>query len=249
MSEKHSIHSDMTQNLIYPDQNVRVAFLEDDAIFAAELQKELESLNYKVEHFENAKSCIEKLISNDYDLCIFDQNLPDMSGVEVMCYLQNLERMPPVIFLTGYDSESDVTTVLNSGADDYIVKPPSINLLNARIKAILRRLRVMRPQIGKEFLGHLVIDYLNKTIFRDGKPVALTGTELTIAFFLFMHRGRVVKREQLNDLLKIPNLAIDTRRLDVHISHLRSKLGLTVMNGWKLSSIYKCGYRLEYIFG
>lgn len=226
---------------------VRLAFLEDDAEFAAHLCRELQALNYAVTHFSTGEACLSHLALNDHDVCLLDWHLPGMPGTEVMSRLKTTGRMPPVIFLTGVDAENDVARVLLAGADDYIIKPPVTAVLHARIQALLRRQRLRDQPLQKEHLGHLVIDYNNKVILRDDKPVALTGTEAILAFDLFMHRGRIVTRQHLYDLLGIDSLAIDTRRLDVHISHLRSKLGLNAVYGWKLTSIYQRGYRLEYL--
>lgn len=226
---------------------IKLAFLEDDLEFAAGICRELEALNYEVTHFATGQSCLSHLVIHDHDVCLFDWNLPDMSGIEVLKRLQKTRRMPPVIFMTGNDAENDVVQVLLEGADDYIVKPPVISVLHARIQALLRRTKIQEQPVHKEMLGHLLIDYYNKVILRDGKPVSLTGSEAILAFDLFMQRGQIVTRQHLYELMGIDSVAIDTRRLDVHISHLRSKLALNAMNGWKLTSVYQRGYRLEYL--
>lgn len=239
----------MTKTLSPTAPIAKIVFLEDDPLFAANICRELEALHYEVVHFSSGQTCLSHLVLHDHDLCLFDWNLPDMSGTEVMDRLRKIRRMPPVIFMTGHDAEADVVQVLMAGADDYIIKPPDIGVLHARIQAVLRRLRQREQPVHKELLGHLSIDYQNKVIFRHGKPVALTGSEAILAFDLFMHRGQIVSRQHLYELLGVDGLALDTRRLDVHISHLRSKLALNAMNGWKLSSIYQRGYRLEYLYG
>ncbi len=226
---------------------IKIAFLEDDLTFAASICRELEVLGYAVTHFATGQSCLNHLVVHSHDVCLFDWNLPDMPGTEVMSRLKKIRRMPPVIFMTGNDSEHDVSQVLMAGADDYIIKPPSISVLHARIQALMRRIQLQQQPLQKESLGHLVIDYFNKVISSHGTPVALTGSEAILAFHFFMNRGQVVSRQDLYELLGIDSVAIDTRRLDVHISHLRSKLGLNAINGWKLSSIYQRGYRLEYL--
>jgi two-component system response regulator RegX3 len=227
---------------------VKIAFLEDDLAFAARICRELELLGYAVTHFSSGQSCLSHLVSNDHDVCLFDWNLPDMLGTEVMDRLKKIKRLPPVIFMTGNDSEENVSTVLMAGADDYIIKPPAISVLNARIQAVMRRVKSSVEPLQKEALGCLTIDYFNKVILRNGKPVSLTGSEAILAFDLFVQRGQIVPRQHLYELLGIDSLAIDTRRLDVHISHLRTKLALNAMNGWKLTSIYQRGYRLEYLY-
>lgn len=239
----------MTAQIPTFDPAIKIVFMEDDVAFAADICRELQVRHYAVTHFTTGQACLSHLVNHDHDVCLFDLHLPDMTGTEVMERLKKINRMPPVIFMTGNDDEDNVTQVLMAGADDYIVKPPVVGVLHARIQALLRRLKP-RDQTAKiEKIGNLSIDYNNKVILLNGVPVPLTGTEAIIAFDLFMQRGRVVTRPHLYELLGIEGLAIDTRRLDVHISHLRRKLGLNAANGWKLTSIYQRGYRLEYVEG
>ncbi len=226
----------------------KIAFLEDDAFFAERICRELRALQYEVTHFTTGQACLSHLVLHKHDVCLFDWSLPDLTGPEVMARLNKIGRMPPVIFMTGRDAEQDVTQVLMAGADDYIIKPPAIGVLHARIQALLRRVTPRSQPVYKEILGQLVIDYRNQVILRNGRPVSLTGSETILAFDLFMHRGQIITRQHLYELLGIDEVAVDTRRLDVHISHLRSKLALNAMHGWKLTSIYQRGYRLEYLY-
>lgn len=235
----------MTDTPTKPVSKIKIVLLEDDLGFAANLSRELEFLQYEVTHFKTGQSCLQHLVTHQHDICLFDWNLPDMPGPQVMERLKKIGRMPPVIFITGNDSEKDVTDVLLAGADDYIIKPPVIGVLNARIHAILRRHTLRASPVHKEILGNLSIDYRHKVITRNGVLVPLTGSEVLLAFHLFLHRGQIVSRQQLYEILGIDGIAIDTRRLDVHLSNLRRKLFLNVMNGWRLTSIYQRGYRLE----
>lgn len=228
--------------------STKIAFLEDDAFFAERICRELRALQYEVTHFTTGQACLSHLVLHKHDVCLFDWSLPDLTGPEVMARLNKIGRMPPVIFMTGRDAEQDVTQVLMAGADDYIIKPPAIGVLHARIQALLRRVTPRSQPVHQEILGQLVIDYRNQVILRNGRPVSLTGSETILAFDLFMHRGQIITRQHLYELLGIDEVAVDTRRLDVHISHLRSKLALNAMHGWKLTSIYQRGYRLEYLY-
>jgi two-component system response regulator RegX3 len=235
----------MTESQINSESKIKIVLLEDDLGFAANLSRELEFLRYEVTHFKTGQSCLQHLANHQHDICLFDWNLPDMPGPQVMERLKKIGRMLPVIFITGNDSEHDITDVLLAGADDYIIKPPVISVLNARIQAILRRHTARATPIYKETLSSLSIDYRHKVITRNGVLVPLTGSEILLAFHFFLHRGQIVSRHQLYEILGIDSIAIDTRRLDVHLSNLRRKLLLNVMNGWRLTSIYQRGYRLE----
>lgn len=225
----------------------KIAILEDDADFAQDIIQKLIDLNYCPVHFLTGHSCLECLAIEDFDICLFDWNLPDIPGIEVMKRLRSTGRMPPVIFITGNDTESAVTEVLLSGADDYIVKPPAVRILDARIKSILRRIHHSNNSIEFEKIGDFHIDYVKKIIKKGSQIIELTGSENLLAIELFARRGQILERKQLYSLLGTDNLAVDTRRLDVHLSNLRKKLGLNHESGFKLSSIYQKGYRFDYL--
>lgn len=234
-------------NVIQGRNQFRVALLEDDLVFAEGLCQQLEGAGYIVTHFGSGQDCLNNLLTEDYDVCLFDWHLPDLSGPDVMQYLKKQGRLPPVLFLTSYDSESHITQILLAGADDYVTKPPLFSVLNARILALLRRSKKQTIPTEKEILGQLAIDYRNKVITRNGAMVPLTGTESLLAFYLLTCRGQIVPRKSLYEVMGTPDLAMDTRSLDVHISHLRTKLGLSVENNWRLTSVYQKGYRLEFL--
>jgi DNA-binding response OmpR family regulator len=226
----------------------KIAFLEDDVFFAERMSRDLRTLQYEVNHFRTGHACLSHLVLHKHDICLFGWSLSDLTGPEVMARLRKIGRMPPVIFMTGRRSEQDVIQVLMAGADDYIFKPTAIGVLHARIQALLRRIKPRLQRVHQEMLGQLVIDYRNQVILRNGQPVSLTGSETILAFDLFMHRGQIVSRQHLYALLGADEVAVDTRRLDVHICRLRSKLALNAVHGWKLTSIYQRGYRLEYLY-
>lgn len=226
-----------------------IVFLEDNLDFASSVLVDLENFGYQVIHFARGEECIRHLMSQGCDLCIFDWHLPDMTGDQVMQALAQVGRMPPVIFLSSNDHEETVSNMLMAGADDYVVKPPNPRVLRARIESLLRRTQSQSPLPESETVGELTVDYQKNSIFKGQQIVPLTGYESMIAMELFKRRGQIVPRADLYALLGISEMAIDTRRLDVHISHLRRKLGLNAMGGWKLSSVYQRGYRLEYTGG
>jgi DNA-binding response OmpR family regulator len=222
-----------------------VALLEDDSYFAAQVAQDLIQMNCHVSHFQTGEDCLEALKNFTFDICIFDLQLPGISGLEVMTRLRLLGLMPPVIFLTSNDTETEIEHILLAGADDYIIKPHNSNILKARISALLRRTRSNASPL-KEQLGALTIDHSALRIFLNDQIVNLTSMETTLAFALLKRRGQIVTRQTLYQTLNITDMAVDTRRLDVHVSRVRSKLKLNITNGWKLSSIYQRGYRIEY---
>ena len=118
---------------------MKIAFLEDDADFAPVIILWMEAAGHEVEWFRRGQDCLRAMVERHFDLCLFDWLLPDMSGLEVMMNLKLKGVLPPVIFLTARDSEEDVVAVIQAGADDYLVKPPSRPVLIARMHAVVRR--------------------------------------------------------------------------------------------------------------
>ncbi len=224
---------------------MKIAFLEDDAAFAATIIEWLEQAGHDVTWFRSGRECVRALSEGRYDLCLFDWMLPDMSGPDVMASLKLKGTLPPVVFLTGRDAEEDVVQVIQAGADDYMVKPPSRSVLVARIHAVARRCSAqLRPEPVQDF-GGLRIDFDKRRFEQDGAPVRLTEKETELALYFFGRVGMLLPRGHLIQVVWGSSPDIDTRTVDVHVSHLRSKLKLVPENGWRLTSVYRQGYRLE----
>lgn len=222
---------------------MKIAFLEDEESSASSVIAWLEAAGHEVDWFKRGQACLRALPDGQYDLCLFDWMLPDMNGPEVMANLLLKGAMPPVIFLTGRDAEEDVVQVIQAGADDYIVKPPSKNILLARIQAVVRRSTA--PTRTIEAFGRLRVDFYLRRFELDGVAVNLTEKESELALYFFSHVGALMSRAHLIQIVWGTSAEIDTRTVDVHISHLRSKLKLTPESGWRLVSVYQQGYRLE----
>ena len=226
---------------------MKIAFLEDDEIFAPILVGWLEKDGFQVSWFKNARTCIKAMSDEHFDLCLFDYNLPDMSGMDVMASLKLKGTLPPVIFLTARDADQDVADVLCAGADDYIVKPCTNNVLFARIKALMRRVDIAKAPNQVVKYGNLTIDFPNRVFLLDGEKVPLTEKETELALYFMTRLGVLLSRVHLIQVVWSSSPDIDTRTIDVHISHLRKKLQLSAENGWRLASVYHQGYRLERI--
>ena len=224
---------------------MKIAFLEDDAAFAADIIDWLEQVGHSVTWFRSGRECVRALSDERYDLCLFDWMLPDMTGPDVMANLKLKGTLPPVIFLTGRDAEEDVVQVIQAGADDYIVKPPSRSVLIARIHAVARRCAAqLRPEPVQDF-GSLQVDFGGRKFEIDGAPVKLTEKETELALYFFGRVGMLLPRGHLIQVVWGSSPDIDTRTVDVHVSHLRNKLKLVPESGWRLTSVYRQGYRLE----
>jgi two-component system, OmpR family, response regulator RegX3 len=224
---------------------MRIVFLEDDVAFATELISSLQAAGFEVDHKISGRDCLKAFNQNQYDIALIDWEVPEMSGVEVLESLKLKGSYPPVIFITGRDAEEDVIAVIEAGADDYIVKPVNPKILIARINALYRRSN--RNASGNELVdyGALIVDFGKRKFTFNDNVVRLTEKELDLALYLFSQVGVLLSRAHLTKVVWGTTPDIDTRTLDVHISHLRSKLNLLPQHGWRLISVYHQGYRLE----
>ncbi len=224
---------------------MKIAFLEDDSDFAQFVVSTLEAAGHAVQHFPSGRACLKAVGSEQFDLCLFDWEVPDMSGFEVLASLKLKGNYPPVIFLTGRDAEEDIVKVIESGADDYIVKPPMASVLVARVNALYRRNHAKDNKNQVLTFGHLSIDFGKRRFEVNGKPVKLTEKETELALYFFDQQGALLSRGHLTKVVWGTSPDIDTRTIDVHVSHLRTKLLLLPQHGWRLTSVYHQGYRLE----
>ena len=224
---------------------MNIAFLEDNLAFAQDVIVALTNAGHRVQHFLSGRECLKVVSSEQFDLCVFDWEVPDMSGFEVLASLRLKGNVPPVIFLTGRDAEEDIVKVMDAGADDYIVKPPNLNVLVARVNAHLRRSQGNLHQEQVLNYGELSVDFSKRKFALSGQSVKLTEKETELALYLFGQVGVLLSRAHLTKVVWSTSPDIDTRTIDVHISHLRSKLNLLPQYGWRLVSVYHQGYRLE----
>jgi len=115
---------------------MKIVFLEDDRSFADDIIESLQAAGHEVDYFESGRACLKAIHENQYDVALFDWEVPDMTGREVLESIKIKGSYPPVVFLTGRDAEEDVIAVIESGADDYIVKPvnPKVLMLSVSLK-------------------------------------------------------------------------------------------------------------------
>lgn len=224
---------------------MKIVFLEDDPSFAIGVVEVLQSAGHEVDHFSSGRACLKALHEDQYDLALLDWEVPDMSGREVLESLKLKGTYPPVVFLTGRDAEEDVIAVIESGADDYIVKPPNPKVLVARINALYRRSNPKASELTLMNYGNLTVDFAKRIFSLDDVAIKLTEKELDLALYFFSQVGILLSRAHLTKVVWGTTPDIDTRTLDVHVSHLRGKLKLLPEFGWRLISVYHQGYRLE----
>ncbi len=225
---------------------MRIALLEDDQDQAILFLEWLKGAGHTCEHFKLGKQFIRNIKHDSFDALILDWMIPDMDGYEVLGWVrENFDWPVPVVFVTAKDKEDDIVRALEQGADDYIVKPAKQRELLARIAAVARRAAsVDEAQTTIQF-DPFQIDLANHELRKDGQRIEVTQKEYELVVFLFRNIGRVLSRAHILESVWGRNPDINTRTVDTHVSRIRTKLALAVEMGWKLSSIYQHGYRLE----
>ncbi len=202
-----------------------VLVVEDEPGIAEMLKYNLEKEGFRAAVAGNGEEALLVAEEQGPHLILLDWMLPHLSGLEVC---RQLRRHPkakeiPIIMLTARGEESDRVRGLNSGADDYIVKPFSPAELVARVRAVLRR---TSPVLAEEILrfGDIVMDLASHRVRRDGRDVHLGPTEFRLLRHFMQHPGRVFSREQLLDLVWGHDVYVELRTVDVHIRRLRKAL-------------------------
>ena len=201
---------------------MRVLAVEDEPDLLGSLLKALREDGYAVDGAPDGEDGLYKAESYDYDAVVLDIMLPGIDGWEVLRRLRKTKKTP-VLMLTARDAVRDRVRGLDSGADDYLVKPFELSELLARLRALIRR-SASKAQPQPE-IGDVTIDTAARKVFRQGQEVLLTAREYALLEFLALHRGELVTRTMLYDHLFDENDDTLSNLLDVHVSNLRKKLG------------------------
>ena len=240
----------------HPDTNngvalrgvMRIAVLDDDPAQADLVCQTLSAAGHICHAYAEGRALVRQLRRQTFDLLVLDWNVPDMSGEEVLRWVrESLSERLPVLFMTSRSRETDITSILNTGADDYVVKPVSSGVLLARVGSLLRRAYKLNTAALKETFGDYEFDLSSKHVLVRGTAVAVTQKEFDLALLLFQHLSRPLSRAHILDVIWKQATEIPSRTMDTHVSMLRSKLGLRPENGYRLTPIYGYGYRLERI--
>jgi len=225
---------------------IRIALLEDDPDQGVLVQAWLEESGYRCDHFATAQDFQLAIQNTSYDLLVLDWVLPESSGIEVLQWARDhFDWQIPVVFITRKDSDDDVVYALEQGADDYIAKPISKEVLMARVRAIERRVFGGKAEASSLKVGDYEFDPVGSTVkFRDA-VLPLTEREIRLAILFFSNVGRLMSRDYILENVWGISHEVVTRTVDTHISRLRQKLELYPENGWQLKAVYQHGYRLE----
>jgi two-component system phosphate regulon response regulator PhoB len=202
-----------------------VLVVEDEAALATMLRYNLEKQGFRVEEAADGQEALIRISETQPDLVLLDWMLPQMSGLEVCRQIRRHSALRdlPVIMVTARTDDQDAVRGLNTGADDYIIKPFSMQGLLARIRALLRRSNSL-PVKGPLTFHDITMDLASHRVQRNGRPVHLGPTEFRLLGFLMQHPRRVFSREELLDAVWGPDIHVEPRTVDVHIRRLRKSI-------------------------
>lgn len=218
----------------------KLLIVEDDVIIAGGVKVFLEGKGYSVDCAFNLADA-RKALNQNYQLIILDCNLPDGSGLD-LCRTIREQSNVPVIFLTALDTEEDMIEGFRAGCDDYIAKPFSVELLNQRIMAVLRRSG--REEERSLFpYRELTIDFGKMQVFLNQIPVKLSGTEYKLLELLVKNKGQVMTRDSILERIWDCNENfVDENTLNVHIRRLRQKIETDSRHPQYIITVFGIGY-------
>ena len=224
----------------------RILVVEDEDALSTLLQYNLEKDGYEVAIASDGEDALTQVAEQAPDLVILDWMLPKVSGIEVCRRLrQRTEtRNVPIIMLTARGEETDRIRGLDTGADDYVIKPFAMTELSARIRAVLRRIR---PGLSEDRVhrGDLIIDRVAHRVRRSGEEIHLGPTEFRLLDHFMQNPGRVFSREQLLDAVWGREVYVEARTVDVHVGRLRKALNRKDSDIDPIRTVRSAGYSLD----
>lgn len=217
----------------------KVLLVEDENDLRKIIANYLKQANFTVVEAADGEQALSLFADEEYDLVILDLMLPKVSGYEVCLDIRRSSKVP-IVILTARDSEIDELRGFNCGADEYIAKPFSPNILIARIKSLLKRCDTFMENTVQ--IKDFSIDNRQRLVYYQGNRVITTPKEFELLYYLVNNRNIALSREQILDAVWGMDYYGDTRTVDTHIKCLRAKLGDF---GQQIKTVRKVGYKLE----
>ena len=200
---------------------MRLLIAEDDRMTADTLAKRLREEHYAVDVCYTGTDALDYAMSADYDVAVFDIMMPGIDGIRLVERLRGAGVHMPVLLLTARDAVSDRVMGLNSGADDYMVKPFAFEELSARLRVLTRRTRQTTNLFA---LADLVVDADRRSVSRGGREIALTSREYALLEYMMRNKGHVLTREQIIEHVWSYDYEGASNMVDVYIRNLRRKI-------------------------
>lgn len=217
---------------------MRILLVEDDDLLGDGLQVALSNEGHTVEWVEDGESADAALRAGAFDLVVLDLRLPKISGLEVLRALRGRGDATPVLILTAMDAIDDRVKGLDLGADDYLVKPFDMKEFFARVRSLERRAKG-RASVALE-VGPIALDPTAHVVSVSGQRIELSHKEFLVLRVLMEHAGQYLSRAQIEDRLYQWNNPVSSNAVEVHIHHLRKKLGVDL-----IKNVRGVGYIME----
>lgn len=221
---------------------MRVLLIEDDVTIARLLKEGLEDESYAVDVVNDGSEGYLTAAADDYDVIILDIMLPGMNGYEVCRALRNDGSKTPILMLTARDAERDIVEGLDTGADDYLAKPFSFDVLLARIRALLRRPNEKLEEILQ--VGDLKLDPSSKKVTRASQEINLTAKEYGVLEYLMRNKGKVLSKEQIISHVWDFDADVLPNNVELFIMFLRRKIDKPFKSKL-IHTVSGFGYKLE----
>ncbi len=202
---------------------MRLLLVEDDEILGDGLKVGLSMEGYAVDWITDGRKAELALTTHAYQLVVLDLNLPGASGLDILTSLRKRKDETPVLVLTARDTVADRVAGLDSGADDFVVKPFDLNEVCARLRALSRRQSGRSAPLLEH--GGVVLDPAGHTVSLNGERVDLSQKEFAVLNFLLANIGKVISRANIEQALYAWDAEVESNTVEVHIHHLRRKLG------------------------
>lgn len=240
---------------------MKILIVEDDPVILETVEYNLSRQGYEVELAEDGRIGLEKARAANPDLIILDVMLPGLDGFEI-CRILRRETAVPIMMLTAKSDEVDKVVGLEMGADDYLTKPFSMRELLARVKAMQRRVRLIREEVTSEVeaevgqavrvpngaileFGNLLINTQRYEILLDGEPLKMKPKEYELLLFLARHRGMALSRDLILERVWEWTYDGNSRTVDVHVRWLREKIESNPTKPKRIVTVRGIGYRFE----
>lgn len=222
----------------------RILIVDDEMEMRKLLSIYLQQEGYFLEEASNGKEAYEKIVNNEYDLMILDVMMPIMDGWETIEKVRKISDIP-IILLTAKGNVQDKVVGLSAGADDYLVKPFDEAELIVRVKALLRRAQKMIGNDAVLKYKGIMVDHSARIVIYQENKINLTQTEFDLLQALIQHKGNVLSREQLVEMIWGIDFMGDDRTIDSHIRNLREKLNAFGIDKSLIKTVWGIGYKVE----
>lgn len=219
---------------------MRILIVEDDKTLGAAISRSLRQEGFAVDWVETARAALQCLSAENFDLLVLDLGLPDSDGHAVVRKVRELGQSLPVLILTARDALDERVKGLDTGADDYVIKPIAMPELHARLRALLRRrMNNASPHVT---IGKLVLDTVGRRAFIDSRSIDLSAREWSVLEYLIGRTGRVVSKDQLIQAIAGWDRDLSQNAIEAYVHRIRTKIEGSDIT---IRTVRGLGYMLE----